>query len=85
MVNKILYNVDQTADTTDAQKAQARANIGVEALPSKTGNAGKVLAVNSQATGLEWVAGSGGSQVQANWAERRLHRREEVEYGCIIF
>jgi hypothetical protein len=67
-INKVLYNVDQTADTTEAQKAQARANIGVEALPDKTGNAGKVLAVNSTATGLEWVAG-GGSQVQSNWAE----------------
>jgi hypothetical protein len=26
--NKVLYNVDQTADTTDVEKAQARANIG---------------------------------------------------------
>lgn len=26
--NKVLYNVDQTADTTAAEKAQARANIG---------------------------------------------------------
>lgn len=68
-INKVLYNVDQTADTTAEAKAQARANIGVESLPDKTGNAGKVLAVNSQATGLEWVAGGGGSQVQANWAE----------------
>lgn len=29
-VNKVLYNVDQTADTTEAQKAQARANIGAQ-------------------------------------------------------
>lgn len=29
-------------------------------LPSKTGNGGKVLAVNSGATGLEWVTQSGG-------------------------
>ena len=68
-INKVLYNVDQTADTTETEKARARANIGVEALPSKTGNAGKVLAVNSQATGLEWVAGGGGTQLQSNWTE----------------
>ena len=67
-INKVLFNCDQTADTTEAQKAQARANIGVEALPDKTGNANKVLAVNSTATGLEWVAG-GGAQAQANWTE----------------
>lgn len=59
-INKVLYNIDQTADTTETQKAQARANIGVEALPSKTGHAGDILAVNSTATGLEWVAGGGG-------------------------
>lgn len=68
-INKVLYNVDQRGETTAEEKAQARANIGVEALPVKTGNAGKVLAVNSTATGLEWVAGGGGSQVQANWTE----------------
>lgn len=69
-INKVLYNIDQTADTTEDQKAQARANIGVEALPDKTGNANKVLSVNAQATGLEWVPQSGGgSQVQANWTE----------------
>lgn len=27
-VNKVLYNIDQRADTTDAEKATARANIG---------------------------------------------------------
>lgn len=27
-INKVLYNVNQTGDTTDAEKAQARANIG---------------------------------------------------------
>lgn len=27
-VNKVLYNIDQTGDTTDAEKALARANIG---------------------------------------------------------
>jgi hypothetical protein len=59
-INKVLFNVDQTADTTEAQKAQARANIGVEALPDKTGNPGKVLSVNSTASGLEWVPQSGG-------------------------
>ena len=59
-INKVLFNVDQTADTTEAQKAQARANIGVEALPNKAGNANKVLSVNSTATGLEWVPQSGG-------------------------
>lgn len=31
-INKVLYNVDQTADTTAAQKAQARANIGAQGL-----------------------------------------------------
>lgn len=67
-LNKICVNIQQ--DFTEAQKAQARANIGVEALPSKAGNANKVLSVNAQATGLEWVPQSGGgSQVQANWAE----------------
>lgn len=66
-LNKICVNIQQ--DFTEAQKAQARTNIGVEALPDKAGNAGKVLAVNSQATGLEWVAGGGGSQVQADWDE----------------
>ena len=65
-LNKLCVNIPQAF--TEAEQAQARANIGVEALPSKTGNAGKVLAVNSQATGLEWVAG-GGSQVQADWTE----------------
>lgn len=30
-INKVLYNIDQTADTTEAQKAQARANIGAQA------------------------------------------------------
>lgn len=30
-VNKVLYNVDQTADTTEGQKAQARTNIGAQA------------------------------------------------------
>lgn len=30
-INKVLYNCDQTADTTAAQKAQARANIGAQA------------------------------------------------------
>lgn len=54
-INKVLYNVDQTSDTTEAEKAQARANIGVEALPDKTGHAGDILGVNSSATGLEWV------------------------------
>lgn len=54
-MNKVLYNVDQRADTTEDQKATARANIGVEALPSKTGHAGDILAVNSTATGLEWI------------------------------
>ena len=29
-VNKVLYNVDQTADTTAVEKAQARANIGAQ-------------------------------------------------------
>ena len=29
-INKVLYNVDQTADTTAAEKAQARANIGAQ-------------------------------------------------------
>ena len=29
-INKVLYNCDQTADTTAAQKAQARANIGAQ-------------------------------------------------------
>lgn len=67
-INKVLYNVDQTSATTEAQKAQARANIGVEALPSKTGHAGEVLAVNSTATGLEWVD-KAATQEQANWAE----------------
>lgn len=57
-LNKLCVNIQQ--DFTETQKAQARANIGVEALPSKTGNAGKVLAVNSQATDLEWVPQSGG-------------------------
>ena len=66
-LNKICVNISQ--DFTEGQKAQARSNIGVEALPDKAGNAGKVLAVNSQATGLEWVAGGGGSQVQADWTE----------------
>lgn len=67
-LNKICVNIQQ--DFTDDQKAQARANIGVEALPSKAGHAGDVLAVNSQATGLEWVPQSGGSvQLQSNWAE----------------
>lgn len=66
-INKLCVNIPQAF--TEAEQEQARANIGVEALPSKTGNAGKVLAVNSQATGLEWVAGGGGSQVQADWAE----------------
>ena len=27
-VNKVLYNIDQTGDTTEGEKAQARANIG---------------------------------------------------------
>lgn len=57
-INKICVNISQAF--TEAQKAQARANIGVESLPDKTGNANKVLAVNSTATGLEWVAGGGG-------------------------
>lgn len=30
-INKVLYNIDQTADTTEDQKAQARANIGAQA------------------------------------------------------
>lgn len=30
-INKVLYNIDQTADTTEGQKAQARANIGAQA------------------------------------------------------
>lgn len=66
-LNKLCVNIQQ--DFTEAQKALARANIGVEALPSKAGHAGDVLAVNSQATGLEWVAGGGGSHVQSNWTE----------------
>ena len=28
-MNKVLYNIDQTADTTETQKAQARINIGI--------------------------------------------------------
>lgn len=55
---KVAANFQQ--DFTEPEKAQARANIGVEDLPSKAGHAGDVLAVNSQATGLEWVAGGGG-------------------------
>lgn len=57
-INKVCVNISQ--DFTEAQKAQARTNIGVEALPDKTGNANKVLSVNAQATGLEWVPQSGG-------------------------
>lgn len=30
-INKVLYTIDQTADTTEAQKAQARSNIGAQA------------------------------------------------------
>jgi hypothetical protein len=56
-INKLCVNISQAF--TEEQRATARANIGVEALPSKVGNAGKVLAVNSTATGLEWVAGGG--------------------------
>ena len=65
---KVAANFQQ--DFTEPEKAQARANIGVEDLPSKTGNANKVLSVNSTATGLEWVPQSGGgTQLQSNWAE----------------
>lgn len=28
-MNKVLYNIDQTADTTEAQKGQGRANLGI--------------------------------------------------------
>ena len=66
-LNKVCVNIQQ--NFSEQQKSQARANIGVEALPDKTGNANKVLAVNNQATGLEWVAGGEGSQVQASWTE----------------
>lgn len=31
-INKVLYNVDQTPDTTEAEKAQARSNIGAQGL-----------------------------------------------------
>ena len=42
-MNKVLYNVDQTSNTTEAQKAQARENIGVDlsTLATKTELAGK--------------------------------------------
>ena len=42
-MNKVLYNVDQTANTTEAQKAQARENIGVDlsTLATKAELAGK--------------------------------------------
>ena len=65
---KVAANFQQ--DFTEPEKAQARANIGVEALPSKAGHANEVLSVNSTSTGLEWVTQSGGgTQLQSNWAE----------------
>lgn len=56
--------------TTYATKSEL---AGFTELPSLTDNAGKVLAVNSGETGVEWVAQSGGgggvTQVQSDWTE----------------
>lgn len=54
--------VDQTYDasSTNAQSGVAVAEAIGGVLPSITGQASKVLAVNSGATGLEWVSAGGG-------------------------
>ncbi|SHI35214.1 hypothetical protein [Fibrobacter sp. UWP2] len=54
-IKKVLFNADQTGYVTPSEQARARSNIGVEDLPAKTGHAGDILAVNSSATGIEWI------------------------------
>ena len=57
-INKVLYNVDQTADTTEAQKAQARTNIGAQAQPTAGSNVSITNNVIS-ATDTTYTAGTG--------------------------
>lgn len=59
LLKKVLANIAQSF--SPQEKLTIQNNIGVEALPSKTGKAGKVLSVNQAEDGLEW--GSGGSGV----------------------
>ena len=57
-INKVLYNIDQTADTTEAQKAQARVNIGAQAQLTAGSNVSITNNVIS-ATDTTYSAGTG--------------------------
>lgn len=57
-INKVLYNIDQTADTTEAQKAQARSNIGAQAQLTAGSNVSITNNVIS-ATDTTYTAGTG--------------------------
>lgn len=57
-MNKVLYNVDQRADTTPAEKARARANIGA----AEAYTAGSNITINNgviSATDTKYYAGDG--------------------------
>jgi hypothetical protein len=57
-MNKVLYNVDQRADTTAAEKARARANIGA----AEAYTAGSNITINNgviSATDTKYYAGDG--------------------------
>jgi hypothetical protein len=45
------------------EKANAKANIGVEDLPNQTGNAGKALVTNGTTAAWQTVAGGGGATI----------------------
>ena len=55
------HSVTGTIDVANGGTgASTAANARVNLLPSYTGNAGKVLAVNTGATDVEWVTQTGG-------------------------
>lgn len=55
------HSLSGTVDITNGGTgASSATNARINLLPSYTGNATKVLAVNSGATDVEWVAQSGG-------------------------
>ena len=58
----IQYNSAVSTPNTSIPNCDSNGWVEViETYPSLTGNAGKVLAVNSGATGVEWVSSSGGT------------------------
>lgn len=72
--NKVLYNVDQTSDTTAAEKAQARANIGASdgTISWVTYNEGSPTPVIDNST-LAVVSSDSGTRIQNADASKKYY------------